>query len=155
MPKKSEVVVVAQLNKTKAEWTRKASAPVPGPAASTVRKSADRVETVLHVESDGYELIAAARLLVVLRIIGGIKKALEARLQRSTDRQIVGNVSVFLKHHNTKGRRSKVTLNALDVVRVAATFWSDSESVTAPSKRLGSRTKSIADQKVLRSSRRR
>jgi hypothetical protein len=105
MPKKSEAVVVAQLNKTKAEWTRKASAPVPGPASSTVRKSADRVETLLHVQPVGDELTAAAILLVVLRRIEGVKKALEARLEKSTDRQIVDNVSAFWKHHNTKGRR--------------------------------------------------
>jgi hypothetical protein len=110
----------------KAEWTRKASAPVPIPASSTVRKSADRVETPLHVESDGHELSAAATLLVVLRRIQGVKKALEARLERSsTDPQIVDNVSAFWKHHNT---------NALDAVLVAATFGRDSESVTALSK---------------------
>ena len=89
--------------------------------------------TLLHVVSDGDELTAAAILLVVLGRKGtqGIKKALEAELERSTDRQIVDNVSAFLKHHNTKGRRSKVTQNALDAVLVASTFGkSDSESVT-------------------------
>jgi hypothetical protein len=107
MPKKAEAVVFAQLNKTKTEWTRKASAPVPGPASWNVRKSADKVVTLLHVESDGDELATpAAILLVVLRRIEGTKKALEARFERSTDRQIVDNVSVFLKHHNTKRRRS-------------------------------------------------
>jgi hypothetical protein len=107
-----------------------------------VRKSLDRVETLLHVDSGGDELTAAALLLVVLRRIESVKKALEARLERSTDRQIVDNVSALWKHRNTKGRRSKVTQNALDAVLVAATFGSDSESVTALSKRLGIRTKS-------------
>jgi hypothetical protein len=143
MPKKSEAVVVAQLNKTKAEWTRKASALVPGPASSTVRKSADRVETLLHVESDGDELTATRYSWSYSGELKVSRRHWRRDFERSTDRQIVDNVSAFWKHHNTKGRRSKVTQNALDAIVVAATFGSDSESVTALSNRLGIRTKSI------------
>jgi lipopolysaccharide biosynthesis regulator YciM len=111
-----------------------------------VRYAADRVETLLHVLSDGDEVIAAAILLVALsyRRMAGVKKALEVQLEKSIDHEIVDNVSAFLRHHNTKGRRSKGTQNALDAVLVAATFGSASESVTVLSKRLDMRPKSIA-----------
>jgi hypothetical protein len=64
MKRKSDTVVAAQLNGTKAVWTH--NAPVPDPASSNMRKAADSVEKLLQVESSGDELTAATILFVAL-----------------------------------------------------------------------------------------
>jgi hypothetical protein len=144
MPRKAVAVVAAQLNGTKAEWTH--NAPAPDPASSKMRKSADRIEKLLQVESGGDERTAATILSVALshRSMKGVGNLLQAQLERSTDRQIVDSISTFLTHHDAKGRRSKETQNAVDAVLVAATFGSSCDSANALAERLGKRTEVIS-----------
>jgi hypothetical protein len=141
MPKKSEAVVSTQLHKTKAQWTRKASAPDQVPHYQLCERNvADRVETLLHAVSGGDEVTVAAILLVALshRGIEGVKKAPEVKLERSTNHQIADSVPAFLRHNDAKSRWSKVA--PLDAGLGAATVG----SVTVLPKRLDIRPKSIA-----------
>jgi phage tail protein X len=144
MPRKAAAVVNAQLNGTKAKWTR--DAPAPDPASSKLRKSADRIEKLLHVEAGGDEQTAATILSVVLsrRSMKGVRDILQSRLGRSTDSQIVDSVAAFFSHHPASGRRPKETQNAVDAVLVAATFGFSRDSGNALSERLGKRTEAIS-----------
>lgn len=110
-----------------------------------MRQSADRLETYLYAVSDGNEQTGAEMILAALNRKGmeGVKKSLELQLEKSIDREIVDNMSAFLKHHSTKGRRPKVAQNAVEAVQVAATFGAASETVKTLSKRLDVRSTSI------------
>jgi hypothetical protein len=141
MPRKSTALVDAQLNGTKAEWTR--GAPASDPGSSKMRKSADKIEKLLQVEAGGDELAAATILIGALSRMKGVKDLLQLQLG-STDKKIVDSVSDFLTHHVAKGRRPKETQNAVDAVLVAATFGSSCDSANVLSERLSKRSETIS-----------
>jgi hypothetical protein len=105
MPRKSAVVVNAQLNGTKAKYTR--GAPAPDPGSSKMRKSADKIEKLLQVEAGRDELTAATILFGALsqHSMKGVRDLLQSQLG-STDSQIVDCMSAFLTHHVAKRQAS-------------------------------------------------